>query len=121
MVIGGSSVPFRVLVVAIAALGFACLLLIATLQTGPTKSTARTVEATASFKLDADIGREKLIYDPELDINYMMSKRKVPNGPDPIHNRYIYTYTIQSLLFYMCVYIFMHMLEKKKIKAKRKG
>ncbi|CAK7332721.1 unnamed protein product [Dovyalis caffra] len=34
------------------------------------------------------IGREKqLVYNSELDLNYMMNKRKVPNGPDPIHNR----------------------------------
>lgn len=113
MVIGGSSVPFRVLVVAIAALGFACLLLIATLQTGPTKSTARTVEATASFKLDADIGREKLIYDPELDINYMMSKRKVPNGPDPIHNRYIYIHNSKFAVLYVCIYLHAYVRKKK--------
>ncbi|KAF2325399.1 hypothetical protein P3X46_003014 [Hevea brasiliensis] len=87
MVISSGSVPFKVLFGAIATLGFVCLLLIATLQTGATKSTTTAVQATPSFKHEADIGREKLIYDPDLDLNYMMSKRKVPNGPDPIHNR----------------------------------
>ncbi|TXG56399.1 hypothetical protein EZV62_017712 [Acer yangbiense] len=32
------------------------------------------------------LGREKYLNAPELDLNYM-SKRRVPNGPDPIHNR----------------------------------
>ncbi|KAK2636340.1 hypothetical protein Ddye_031136 [Dipteronia dyeriana] len=32
------------------------------------------------------LGREKHLNAPELDLNYM-SKRRVPNGPDPIHNR----------------------------------
>lgn len=32
------------------------------------------------------VGRGKLLPRSEMDINYM-SKRKVPNGPDPIHNR----------------------------------
>lgn len=32
------------------------------------------------------IGRGKIIAHSEVDFNYM-SKRKVPNGPDPIHNR----------------------------------
>ncbi|XP_021652236.2 CLAVATA3/ESR (CLE)-related protein 25 [Hevea brasiliensis] len=86
MVISSGSALFKVLFAAIATLGFVCLLLVATLQTEATKSTT-TVQTTASFKHEADIGREKLIYDPELDFNYMMSKRKVPNGPDPIHNR----------------------------------
>lgn len=31
--------------------------------------------------------RDGPILHPELDPNYM-SKRRVPNGPDPIHNRY---------------------------------
>ncbi|XP_057528864.1 uncharacterized protein LOC130807610 isoform X2 [Amaranthus tricolor] len=32
------------------------------------------------------IGRGKVIAHSEVDFNYM-SKRKVPSGPDPIHNR----------------------------------
>ncbi|KAF5726784.1 hypothetical protein HS088_TW22G00466 [Tripterygium wilfordii] len=31
--------------------------------------------------------KKELVYNPELNLNYMMSKRRVPNGPDPIHNR----------------------------------
>ncbi|KAK0572942.1 hypothetical protein LWI29_000722 [Acer saccharum] len=38
-------------------------------------------------RVDMDsLGREKYLNAPELDLNYM-SKRRVPNGPDPIHNR----------------------------------
>ncbi|RVW47202.1 hypothetical protein CK203_070241 [Vitis vinifera] len=32
------------------------------------------------------IDRERLVIRRQLDLNYM-SKRRVPNGPDPIHNR----------------------------------
>ncbi|KAF5746659.1 hypothetical protein HS088_TW06G00831 [Tripterygium wilfordii] len=33
-------------------------------------------------------GKQKeLVFNPELDLNYMVRKRRVPNGPDPIHNR----------------------------------
>ncbi|CAN1151340.1 CLAVATA3/ESR (CLE)-related protein 25 [Linum perenne] len=33
------------------------------------------------------IEKEKLVRKTESNLNYMMSKRRVPNGPDPIHNR----------------------------------
>ncbi|OAY61498.1 CLAVATA3/ESR (CLE)-related protein 25 isoform X2 [Manihot esculenta] len=85
-VISGGCVLFKVLFGAITTLGFVCLLLVAILQTEATKSTT-TVQAAASLKHEADIGRERLLYDPDLDLNYMISKRKIPNGPDPIHNR----------------------------------
>ncbi|KAG6654407.1 hypothetical protein I3843_05G132300 [Carya illinoinensis] len=32
------------------------------------------------------MGRGNFVDHPELNLNYM-SKRRVPNGPDPIHNR----------------------------------
>lgn len=32
--------------------------------------------------------QKQLVDHPELDLN-CMSKRRVPNGPDPIHNRYV--------------------------------
>ncbi|XP_050236223.1 CLAVATA3/ESR (CLE)-related protein 25 [Mercurialis annua] len=47
-----------------------------------------SLKTTTTLTLhEADLGSEKLGYDHQLDLNYMMSKRKVPNGPDPIHNR----------------------------------
>ncbi|CAI0386594.1 unnamed protein product [Linum tenue] len=32
-------------------------------------------------------GNQQLVHKTESNLNYMMSKRRVPNGPDPIHNR----------------------------------
>ncbi|WCJ21752.1 CLAVATA3/ESR-RELATED 25 [Euphorbia peplus] len=58
--------------------------------TAKTNTMAVTVESSNKHEeLHQFNGREKqqLIYDPHLNSNYMMSKRKVPNGPDPIHNR----------------------------------
>ncbi|EEF42240.1 CLAVATA3/ESR (CLE)-related protein 25 [Ricinus communis] len=87
----GHSMLFKVLYGVIAMLGFVWLLSVATLESAAaTKTTTPlTVQlsTTGNPKHEVDIGREKLVYDPELDLNYMMSKRKVPNGPDPIHNR----------------------------------
>ncbi|XP_048136203.1 uncharacterized protein LOC115756433 [Rhodamnia argentea] len=40
-------------------------------------------KATNSEVMD---GEKKLAFRPQSDFNYM-SKRRVPNGPDPIHNR----------------------------------
>ncbi|KAM0987341.1 hypothetical protein ACFX13_011681 [Malus domestica] len=62
----------------LAVVGFICLLLVGTLETQGGTSTA------ASKHTDA-VGRGKLVH-PDLNFNYM-SKRRVPNGPDPIHNR----------------------------------
>ncbi|XP_012091994.1 CLAVATA3/ESR (CLE)-related protein 25 [Jatropha curcas] len=86
MVISSGFMLFKLLFVVIATLGFLWLLLVATLEAHEAN---RTTTSAANFiKHDkVELGREKLIYDPELDFNYMMSKRKVPNGPDPIHNR----------------------------------
>ncbi|KMT07211.1 hypothetical protein BVRB_6g155330 [Beta vulgaris subsp. vulgaris] len=51
---------------------------------GPT-TTSPTISHVKNHQVDT-IGRGKLLARTEVDINYM-SKRKVPNGPDPIHNR----------------------------------
>lgn len=40
------------------------------------------------------VGRDKPVDSAELDFNYM-SKRRVPNGPDPIHNRFVYLFLTQ--------------------------
>lgn len=37
---------------------------------------------------EVTIRTRKLLGNPTMDINYM-SKRRVPNGPDPIHNRHL--------------------------------
>ena len=68
---------------ALAVVGFICLLLVATLRSETETNSARFETEYSAAEV---IGREKLVR-PELDLNYM-SKRRVPNGPDPIHNRY---------------------------------
>ncbi|KAF9673470.1 hypothetical protein SADUNF_Sadunf10G0027700 [Salix dunnii] len=93
----GSScfLSFKVLLGGIATLSFVLLLLVGALESGATSeiTTSRLASAQAAqndLKNDREkevIGREKLVYNSELDLNYMMSKRRVPNGPDPIHNR----------------------------------
>ncbi|XP_010255670.1 PREDICTED: CLAVATA3/ESR (CLE)-related protein 25-like [Nelumbo nucifera] len=52
-----------------------------------TTTTKIATPSTASSKqFEVMIGRDKPAVHPDLDPNYM-SKRRVPNGPDPIHNR----------------------------------
>ncbi|KAJ4850783.1 hypothetical protein Tsubulata_046629 [Turnera subulata] len=68
--------------------GFVTLLLAAeTLETEAAKARTVRVQGIRNLKHEVVLGGEKLVYNPELDLNFMMSKRKVPNGPDPIHNR----------------------------------
>lgn len=84
-----SKLLFRALVV----VGFICFLLVGTLRSETeTKSASLGTEYSAAEV----IGREKLVR-PQLDLNYM-SKRRVPNGPDPIHNRYFFFYFYFFLL-----------------------
>ncbi|KAJ4974105.1 hypothetical protein NE237_007279 [Protea cynaroides] len=51
-----------------------------------TKTTTATSPAGSFKQMELMIGTDSPIVPPDLDINYM-SKRRVPNGPDPIHNR----------------------------------
>ncbi|XP_042497486.1 CLAVATA3/ESR (CLE)-related protein 25-like [Macadamia integrifolia] len=54
---------------------------------GSKTTTTTTVTSPAgNFKQLEVIGTDSQVVHPDLDINYM-SKRRVPNGPDPIHNR----------------------------------
>ncbi|KAF5443228.1 hypothetical protein F2P56_035803 [Juglans regia] len=57
---------------------------------GSTKNiapTSLTSDSGGDFNHAHVMGGEKQLVDhPELDLN-CMSKRRVPNGPDPIHNR----------------------------------
>ena len=62
-------------------------------------------------ELVSTIGRGKLhvVAPPKMDANYMVSKRKVPAGPDPIHNRFLPL--LQLLLsiyifYYVCIIFF---------------
>ncbi|EXB74727.1 hypothetical protein L484_011006 [Morus notabilis] len=83
------------LVRALAIVGLILILLVGTSEgKRATRATATAANFTAGkssgrFKGtdQAVVGAQKLVNDPKIDgINYM-SKRRVPNGPDPIHNR----------------------------------
>lgn len=91
---GSCSLPFKVLLAAVATVMLVLILLVGALESGATKMTTRTqtvLDRVAKDDLkhhEELIGRDqKLVYNPELDLNFVMNKRKVPNGPDPIHNR----------------------------------
>ncbi|KAJ8773779.1 hypothetical protein K2173_006429 [Erythroxylum novogranatense] len=71
----------------IAMAGFVWLLLVGTLQSEARKNMAVTIQSSGDAENEQMIGKDKLVSAPELDLSYMMNKRKVPNGPDPIHNR----------------------------------
>ncbi|KAK6922102.1 hypothetical protein RJ641_012609 [Dillenia turbinata] len=83
----GSSVSpwqLKALFGALALVGLTCILV-------ATNAASRGIEstntfATQNFKHMEVVEGEKLPHHPLLDLNYM-SKRRVPNGPDPIHNR----------------------------------
>jgi hypothetical protein len=87
-----SSLHFKVLFGALALAGVIFLFLVYNQESGRGKMGAPTSTSTShsagNFKHADVLGRDKLLDHPDLDFNYM-SKRRVPNGPDPIHNRYI--------------------------------
>ncbi|XP_030499099.2 uncharacterized protein LOC115714513 [Cannabis sativa] len=60
-----------------------------TSTTPHTKSNLAPTESAGKIKGNDHVvvvGKEKLAH-PKLDLINYMSKRRVPNGPDPIHNR----------------------------------
>lgn len=76
---------------ALALVGVISLLFVGSQESVRAKSASPTVTSLSgrlTFKLEDVMGGANLPdHPPELDLNYM-SKRRVPNGPDPIHNRY---------------------------------
>ncbi|KAK2994396.1 hypothetical protein RJ640_029511 [Escallonia rubra] len=69
--------------------GLICLLLFGMLESGETRTKPtleRNPRPAGSPEHAKVAGMEKLDVRPVSDLNYM-SKRRVPNGPDPIHNR----------------------------------
>ncbi|XP_077226835.1 CLAVATA3/ESR (CLE)-related protein 25-like [Tasmannia lanceolata] len=58
----------------------------ATSTTTTVTATTNTTPTGGNLKHLHVKGRERPVFHPELDPNYM-NKRRVPNGPDPIHNR----------------------------------
>ncbi|KAL7261011.1 hypothetical protein ACSBR1_006637 [Camellia fascicularis] len=67
--------------------GFIWLLLVG-VSHSKTRETNTSSWLGGRFKRLETIGSEKLDVQPRSDLNFM-SKRRVPNGPDPIHNRRI--------------------------------
>ncbi|KAJ8760891.1 hypothetical protein K2173_021929 [Erythroxylum novogranatense] len=67
--------------------GFVWLLLVGSLQSGAGKTMAVRIQSSESFANEQMIRKDKLVHSPEQDLSYMMNKRRIPNGPDPIHNR----------------------------------
>ena len=82
----------KLLVRALAVSGLVWILLVGSPEgRGGTEATSFAVEPTREIKGtdQVAVGAEKLVHDPKLDLINYMSKRRVPNGPDPIHNRYV--------------------------------
>ncbi|KAI4314249.1 hypothetical protein L6164_027177 [Bauhinia variegata] len=74
---------FRALVL----VGLLCLVAVGSFGARTRGATTLSTWSAETLKHDGDVlGREKPIDHEELDFSYM-SKRRVPNGPDPIHNR----------------------------------
>jgi hypothetical protein len=75
------------------ALVFVCLIWFITvgiLANRASKRSTITAQSSQIFKYWKLIAREKHAVQWDFNFNYV-SKRRVPNGPDPIHNRYIFS------------------------------
>ncbi|KAK9272714.1 hypothetical protein L1049_003091 [Liquidambar formosana] len=87
---GGGVRVLRTLFGALVFVGFIWFLFVGILanrvSTKTTTATITTIPSTLNFKHLKLIGRERHSAHKDLDLNYV-SKRRVPNGPDPIHNR----------------------------------
>ncbi|KAE9607114.1 hypothetical protein Lal_00026044 [Lupinus albus] len=71
----------------LAVVGLVCLLVVGSISSGGRTRHEGTKWSSERLKHGKVIGRDnKPVTNEELDFNYM-SKRRVPNGPDPIHNR----------------------------------
>ncbi|KAK8492565.1 hypothetical protein V6N13_017540 [Hibiscus sabdariffa] len=89
---GGSSLSFKALFRTLMLLGLIFVGLGTLLLQSRGNKTTRIVnhdESWSSLEEQADgqgKGKSTLVHQ-RMDLNYMSSKRRVPNGPDPIHNR----------------------------------
>jgi hypothetical protein len=78
---------FRVLVL----VGFVCFMIFGNLVSGGRTGQTTTRQWSEERVLKHDDEHVVVVnHDAQLDFNYM-SKRRVPNGPDPIHNRLVYS------------------------------
>ncbi|KAE9613434.1 hypothetical protein Lal_00015923 [Lupinus albus] len=72
---------------ALAVVGLVCLLVVGSISTSGRTRLEATQRSSEILKHEQVMGRDnKHVNNEELDFNNM-SKRRVPNGPDPIHNR----------------------------------
>lgn len=71
---------------ALAIVGVVCLLVVGSLTSVPATTLSSEERLKHEFVLGRTDSDHKHVNQQELDFNYM-SKRRVPNGPDPIHNR----------------------------------
>lgn len=114
---GTSSSNFllRFFFLALAVVGLVCLVVFGSLGgssgggTGQQPTTATQWSSERLNKHDkqvAVVGKDhKLVNNhAELDFNYM-SKRRVPNGPDPIHNRFVYLISTHKDVFCFVLFI----------------
>lgn len=65
-------------------IGFISFLLVGVLERAESQTKNRVAGSSRHMKVV--IREEKFGFRPQADVNYM-SKRRVPNGSDPIHNR----------------------------------
>lgn len=79
---------------ALLVVGLVCLLVLGSLGSGEGTRHPTTQWSQERVKHERVVGRDKPVDSAELDFNYM-SKRRVPNGPDPIHNRFVYLFLTQ--------------------------
>ncbi|KAE8021618.1 hypothetical protein FH972_007493 [Carpinus fangiana] len=91
---GGGSV-FRALFGALVFVGLIWFLAVGILANCARKTSTITVHSTEIFECWKLNGREKQAVHWNSDINYV-SRRRVPNGPDPIHNRDTHLQTGQT-------------------------
>lgn len=97
----GSGRLFRALFGTLLFVGVIWFLTVGILANHASKTSTITVRSTEIFKYWKLIGREKRVVHWASDLNYV-SRRRVPNGPDPIHNRYIYVLSLLSIKYASC-------------------
>ena len=93
---------------ALLVMGLVSLLVLGSLGSGEGTIHPTTQWSQERVKHERVVGRDKPVDSAELDFNYM-SKRRVPNGPDPIHNRFVYLFLTQiSYTQIMYIYFVSH-------------
>lgn len=86
---GGGCRVFKALFGALLLVVFVWLLLLGILESGETKgSSAVTITSSSNLRKVMLVGRQRHPVAGTPDLIYA-SKRKVPSGPDPIHNRHV--------------------------------